>query len=155
MNLENRMVLNWSPILNWLTVGMSFTGFIGFLILIYRFFREKPILDYSLGYYYHVYDKPYNTSHIFIPISIDNTGERGTTIKYIDLIEMNPKEHFKLAKKRTDIYKHIPPHTSLPFRYGLSFNNYEIKEEEIELVFDIINTHSTKRMNITTRLLKR
>lgn len=151
------MAIDLAGAINNLTVIGSIAGLISFVILFVRFLREKAILNFSIVNAYHVNDYPYNAAFIKIGISIENSGDRGTTIKYLEVLKTEPSKYLELIKfwKTFKIYHYLGPRNS--YEQVLSFNipKCVIEEDKIEFEFDLHYIGGIKKFNVITEIQKR
>ena len=104
---------------------------------------------------YHEVIKGYNHSKIHIEASIDNVGDRGTTIKDIYLNKIIPEKYYpeKSEGERFEV-KHIGPHNSEKWHIILRYDKKFIEEEKIEIELEIRHTHGSKTLKTISNLVK-
>jgi len=151
------MSFDWAGFQSYLTTIGSVLGLFSFVILIYRLSHERPILKFYVERCYHVYTEEYGNSSIHTHISIDNIGDRSSSVKEVKLIKMTPEEYMEKIDTRFDDVRnpiHVPPRSSIKFNWLINFPNFLLKDDEVKLEFDIIHTHNKKRMEATSKLLR-
>lgn len=151
------MSFDWVGFQSYLTTIGSVLGLFSFVILIYRLSRERPILKFYVDRCYHIYAEEYGNSSIHTHISIDNVGDRSSSVKEVKLIKMTPEEYMEKIDTRFDDVRnpiHVPPRSSVKFNWLINFPEFLLKVDEVKLEFDIIHTHNKIRMDATSKLLR-
>jgi hypothetical protein len=139
------MELNFSDFINIFRDIGILIGVISGVILFVKFYRERPILNYYLTAF-HECKEEFHHSLLNIDLSIDNVGDRGTTVRDFYLskvtpVEYNPDPSF-VTGNRYEI-QHISPHNSMRYSVAIRYEKL-IKEKEIEIEVKIIHTHGEK-----------
>lgn len=105
------MALDWAGFQNFVTTFGSILGIVSFIFVVDRWMREKPILNFTLGPNY--FSKDHKRFYITVEIHIDNTGERGTSIKGIELVSLSNQDLFEqIYDQATQNFGYIQPHSS-------------------------------------------
>lgn len=151
------MSLEWPSILNWLKTIGSFTGLVSFMILVYRWRRERPILKFHVKDCCHVfYDSDdYGTeraSHMYVDLVIDNIGEKNTTIKDIAVKKIIPSRLFSDIKFNYEDHKDLFAHNSIRLNLEIKFPKIELTMKTIEIEFNVIHTHGKNSFKAISQL---
>ena len=118
----------------------SLCGFIGLIILIVRFFKERPILKIEFLSVHDVSEDGENT--VFqISLDIDNVGDKPTTIKeiYFRIPDEKDEDSWFISEFEDFKISHLSPRSSMKFSEEIIM--YEIFEEDIEIEINIDHTH--------------
>jgi len=124
----------------------SLCGFIGLIILIFRFLKERPILKikflsaHDIGEESEDGEDEENT--IFhIELEIDNIGDKSTTIKeiYFMIPDKNEKDSWFISEFDDFKMSHLSPRSSMKFSQKIIM--LESFEEDIEIEVNIDHTH--------------
>jgi len=124
-------------IIQW--VGSLF-GLIGGIILIVRFFKERPILKIEFLSSHDVSEDEVNT--VFqIDLDIDNIGDKPTTIKeiYFRIPDKNEKDSWFISEFEDFKMFHLSPRSSKVFSELIIMYGYF--EEDIEIELTVEHTH--------------
>jgi len=120
----------------------SLCGFIGLIILIFRFLKERPILKIKFLAAHDVDEDEDGENTIFhIDLDVDNIGDKSTTIKEIYFMIPNKKEEGSWFISEFDDFKmsHLSPRSSIKFSEEIIM--IESFEEDIEIEVNIDHTH--------------
>ena len=123
-----------------------FTYFIAwgtFLFTIWRYFGESPILKHYVHRCYHYYEELDSRSSLIVDIILDNVGERSTTIKAYELIEITPKKLLDKAIPSKRELINIEPHRSKYIRLSWNFKDIVLPKNNIPIKAIIHHTHSS------------
>ena len=127
-------------IIQW--VGSLF-GLIGGLILILKYFKERPILKINF-ISSHDIDTDEENSIFQISLDIDNIGDKPTTIKEIYLMIADKKEKDSWYFAEFEDFKmfHLNPRSSIQFLEEVNMG--ELFKESIEIAVHIDHTHGNE-----------
>jgi hypothetical protein len=143
------MVFDWQGFQSYLTLIGSVLGIISALILFVRYLREKPILKLSIGNGIHSQGTIYRNGSINFSLSVDNHGERGTTIKDIILMKTSPVDYssYYIEHSGFSEVRHLAPHNSLVLNVSFDLENHIIAEENITFDALLLHTHGQEKFS--------
>jgi len=125
----------------------SLCGFIGLIILIVRFVKERPILKIEFLSAHDVSEDEENT--LFqISLDIDNVGDKPTTIKeiYFRIPDKKEKDSWFISEFEDFKMFHLSPRSSKVFSEVVIMDGYF--EEDIEIEVTVDHTHGHVDMKI-------
>lgn len=149
------MTFDWVSLQNDLTTIGSILGVVSFIILIIRFWRERPILRCELGESEHYQKDIDGNGALSITLNIDNIGERGTSIREVKLLETRPTDYSSFHNEwRAPLSViHISPNSSIKTSFYIKIQKRVIEEDEID--FDILLIHTHGEVKLTGHSISR
>ena len=130
-------------------VGSIF-GLIGGIILIIRFFKERPILKTNVYSHHGVIE---DNTYFYIELDIDNIGDKPTTIKDIFFLIPDSQENdsWNLGKFENFKMFHLNPQSSTKFSEEFIVEDLVEGDVEIEMYLD--HTHGSNTTKIESIFL--
>ncbi len=135
----------------------SILGLISGVLLLIQTLNARPILHYDSLSCHEIYqskDTGKKTTKVNIEIRIDNTGERGTTIRDLFLTSVSPEKMYPIEwfGDMTQL-KHLSPHDSVKYDLSMDYVGKGF-EDDIKYIFKIVHTHNNKILETVSKLKK-
>lgn len=150
------MESNW-PILisifDWVLKIGSLSGLISAIFLIIKYRKERPILKVSFNLYHYASTLDYIIYLINIGgnITIDNVGEKDTTIKYIEVEVIHDED----IHSDTITFESFNMSSNSSIDHDINAHFDATKEyEKLNILFTIHHTHGKKSFKTTSELTR-